>query len=483
MPHCVLFIATVSLASFSFVAGAARADDYPIEQWKAWDAGAGDRFPGKTWSRFAAPEEAGWSAAKLEEARKYSEEIGSAAVLVVYDGAVLAQWGDTSRRYMCHSMRKSLLSALVGMHVAAGDMDLDKTLAELGIDDRPPLTTQEKQARVIDLLRSRSGVYHTAAYETPRMKTDRPARDSHRPGEFFWYNNWDFNALGAIFERETGTKIFEEFRRRFAEPLGMQDYRARDGYYHLERRQSIYPAYPFRMSSRDLARFGLLYLRRGCWADQRILSEDWIDRSVASHFRPGDSTRIKEYGYGYLWWPIIHGPLAGVGMYSARGSGGHAIDVIPGANLVVVHRVDTFWDVSELGKTTKHSVDEPLRFELIDRVLRARVGPPKQRPKLIDIVDNPRPAAADLSDDVLARYVGRYDFGKLKLDVKRGGDGLLVGNSQMGQFDLTSRSASEFFVEDVEAPVTFAMAPHGRPTAVSIEFIPGKPLRGHRVGN
>jgi hypothetical protein len=66
---------------------------------------------------YARPEEVGFSSEKLAQARKYSEEIGSAAVMVIYDGAVVAYWGDIEKRYMCHSIRKSLLSALYGVRL------------------------------------------------------------------------------------------------------------------------------------------------------------------------------------------------------------------------------------------------------------------------------------------------------------------------------------------------------------------------------
>ena len=67
-------------------------------------------------------------------------------------------------------MRTSLLSALVGVHVDQGNLDLNATLADLNVDDDPPLTEEEKGARVVDLLAYRSGVYHPAAYETAKMK-------------------------------------------------------------------------------------------------------------------------------------------------------------------------------------------------------------------------------------------------------------------------------------------------------------------------
>ncbi|MDH4271900.1 MAG: serine hydrolase, partial [Candidatus Aminicenantes bacterium] len=75
-------------------------------------------------------------------------------------------------------------------------------------------------AAVSDLLKSRSGVYHEAAAESEDMVETRPTRGSHPHDTFFYYNNWDFNALGTIFEKVTGAKIFEAFKREIAEPIG-----------------------------------------------------------------------------------------------------------------------------------------------------------------------------------------------------------------------------------------------------------------------
>lgn len=200
-------------------------------------ASAQDRVPGEVWLRYASPAEAGFDAKRLERAKEFAKSIGSAAFFLVYDGAVVDAWGEHERRFMCHSVRKSLLSGAYGLHA----IDTSKTLADLGIDDVQGLTKNEKQARIVDLLCARSGVYHPAAYETEGMKKRRPARGSHAPGTHFWYNNWDFNALLTIFEKETGTKFFEEFERELARPLGMQDFRLLDTYYHLEPHNSRHP--------------------------------------------------------------------------------------------------------------------------------------------------------------------------------------------------------------------------------------------------
>ena len=120
-------------------------------------------FPGETWLQYVNPEDAEYSPEKLAEAKEISEKNGSDAVMVIYDGAVLVAWGDVDRRFECHSVRKSLLNALYGIYVDNGTINLDKNLADLGITDNGRLTTEEKTARISDLLKSRSGVYIPAA--------------------------------------------------------------------------------------------------------------------------------------------------------------------------------------------------------------------------------------------------------------------------------------------------------------------------------
>lgn len=182
------------------------------------------------------PASASWSVDKLKAAQDYAVSLKATAVMVVQDGKVIASWGDVSRKVNVASVRKSLLSALYGFAVSEGRINLGSTLTELGIDDKPPaLTATEKQATVRDLLMARSGVYHPSAYETGDMRRNRPERGSHAPGTFWFYNNWDFNALGTIYRQQTGEDIFQSFAKRIAQPIGMQDFSARDGAYVSER--------------------------------------------------------------------------------------------------------------------------------------------------------------------------------------------------------------------------------------------------------
>ncbi len=300
-----------------------------------------DVYPGETWEKATSPEQLGWSSKKLAAAREYSEKIGLAAVMIVDDGIVVDAWGDITRDYLCHSMRKSLISALYGIYVSDGKIDTSKTLNELGIDDYTPLTEVEKQATVADLLEARSGIYIPAAGESSGMKALRPERGSHLPGSFWYYNNWDFNALGTIFDQETGEKsIYQAFETRIADPIGMQDLAIENLRYGYEP-YSKHPFYGFRMSTRDLARFGLLFMRGGQWQDQQIIPPDWIQESTANHSDIGPDS-----GYGYMWWTGVKGGLfPGVEVkehsFYASGYRGHRVIVLPYRNLVVVQRVDT----------------------------------------------------------------------------------------------------------------------------------------------
>src|SRR5262245_36652787 len=118
-------------------------------------------FPGESWESVVAPAADGWQMDKLAEARGMARGLGSDSLMVVHRGRVVLSCGQVERRSHLASVRKSLLSALYGIHVAAGTIDLSATLGELGIDDHEPaLMPDEKRATIADLLKARSGVYH-----------------------------------------------------------------------------------------------------------------------------------------------------------------------------------------------------------------------------------------------------------------------------------------------------------------------------------
>jgi CubicO group peptidase (beta-lactamase class C family) len=99
---------------------------------------------------------------------------------------------------------------------------LEDTLATLGINDKEPsLTSSELQATLAHLLTSRSGIYHAIDSEPATVAAQRPTRGRHAPGEFWSYNNWDFDAAGSIYKKIAGSDIFTAFKRRIADRIGM----------------------------------------------------------------------------------------------------------------------------------------------------------------------------------------------------------------------------------------------------------------------
>ena len=162
---------------------------------------------------WVSPEAVGWSSPDLQEAHAFALQSGCQAVMALYDGKVFFSRGNIHRNYAVDAIRKPFLSALYGIHSARGNINLDATLEDLHIDDiAPGLTHAEKQAGVEHLLMSRSGVYHEAADEDQTMINTRPARGSHAPDTFFYYNNWDFNYRAD--DRPSGLLLYRIRRPR-----------------------------------------------------------------------------------------------------------------------------------------------------------------------------------------------------------------------------------------------------------------------------
>jgi CubicO group peptidase (beta-lactamase class C family) len=258
------------------------------------------------------------------------------ALVVYQNGKLEYVYGDVHKTYHIFSVRKSLMSLLYGIYAQQEKINLQTTLTELGIDDRRKLTPEEKQATVLHLLQSRSGIYHPAAYETPGMLKNRPPRGQFKPGEHWFYNNWDFNALTTIFEKQTGKSVFDVFEERIAKPIGMRDFDLRKQKYFTDS-VSIHAAPLWYMSASDLGVLGLLLLNRGQWNNQSIIPTTWIEESTAPYSDIGILG-----GYGYSWWAAKnqeHFPFVKLpdGTYSARGTGEQILLVIPALQMVVVH--------------------------------------------------------------------------------------------------------------------------------------------------
>jgi CubicO group peptidase (beta-lactamase class C family) len=279
---------------------------------------------------------------RLEDAVKAH---GISALCVVRSGETVVAVGPQDMPLPISSVRKSIISALFGRLIARGDVQLSTTLADFGIDDRPCLTDQERTATLQNLLTSCSGVYlplRSEFYDIFRNSpSDRPQRGSAAPGTKFHYSNWDFNALGEIYQRVSGAALFTAVDGILARPLGFRDWnplehtRLRYGYDALGATPRC-PNHAMQLSARDLARFGELYLDEGRWDGSDIVPSDWVRVSTQTRVETGLPGPFREYGY--LWWTTNGGGTTALppGSYSAVGLGGQSVSVIPSHQMVIV---------------------------------------------------------------------------------------------------------------------------------------------------
>jgi CubicO group peptidase (beta-lactamase class C family) len=273
--------------------------------------------------------------------------MNTTGMVVVVGGRVLLEHGAIDSLSYLASARKSVLSMLYGKYVADGTIRLNETLRELGLDDRGeagPLLPQERGATVEHLLMARSGVYHPASNPGDNL-ADAPPRGSQKPGSYYLYSNWDFNALGTIFEEKVGRGIYDALETDIVRPIGMQDWNRAIHRRTGDTTRSIHLAYHMTFSTRDMARIGYLMLREGQWRGTQVIPRDWVHGSVRPWTRVNEMNpaplRAGKAGYGYLWWIWDGREPREVydGAYSARGAYGQYIAVIPRLDMVVAHKV------------------------------------------------------------------------------------------------------------------------------------------------
>ena len=288
-------------------------------------------YPDEEWT-YTAPENFGFSEDNLKEVKSYFKKIGGEALVVIKSGYVIISWGDVEKPIQNRSIRKSYLNALLGIEYDLGNLNLDTTLAGLRIDDIQGLTETEKKATLRNLMSSTSGVFHPGAFESKEQEGARPPRGSFEPGTFFYYNNWDFNAIGHIYTKISNKDIFTTFKNVIADKIGMQDFHLENMKYEFEESKSKFPAYRMKTSSRDDARYGYLFLCKGKWKNEQLISEEWISKSFKTQVNTGD---YYYYNYGLMWWVSDKNR-----MFIARGNSGQYIAIYPEEDMVFVFRAD-----------------------------------------------------------------------------------------------------------------------------------------------
>lgn len=258
---------------------------------------------------------------------------GFQSIIISKDNEIIFEYGNIKYNHgYLASCRKSILAILYGMY----SINLNKTLEELNINDKLGLSEIEKTATIKDLLMTRSGIYHPAS--NGGDDKNKPERHSKKPGEYFIYNNWDFNALGTIFEQETGINIYDALNN-LGKQIGFEDFDLeynKKKYNEIIKKNtaSIHPSYHMYISARDMLKIGYLMLNQGKYGDDQVVPKEWIKEITKLHTKKEIN---KNIGYGYMWWVFDEDkkhPLYKA--YMAQGNKGQSIIIIPKSNMVIV---------------------------------------------------------------------------------------------------------------------------------------------------
>lgn len=307
---------------------------------------ARDTVPSADWEQFK-PEAIGFSTPKLEALRGWLRTQDTESMMIVVKGRVIFSYGDVTHTSKIASVRKSILGMLYGKYVVGSAIDLSRNVEQLGLQEKTPFLPIERHATLEQLLAGRSGIY-TAPDD------DLPRRGSKYPGAYFVYQNWDFNAAGTAFEKLSGKGIYEALSTDLAVPLGFQDFSLAQQHKFPDK-DSVHPEYAMYLSTRDMARLGLLMLDFGSWDGKSIVPSDWV-RYMTTLITRFDQVEPYEFqndgeperwGFGATWWvwdaPTFPGGVyTGFlqGAYSAMGTGGTFVTVLPARDMVVIHKID-----------------------------------------------------------------------------------------------------------------------------------------------
>ncbi|MGD8867039.1 MAG: serine hydrolase [Gemmatimonadales bacterium] len=310
-------------------------------------------WPDTEWPR-STPEERGLEpelldalVAAIREGQRFPD---LHSLLVVKDGYLVVEeyfaGFDRDRLHTLQSVTKSITSALIGIAIARGDIaGVEERVIDFFPQWRDEMERDPRWAvvRMEDLLTMRSGTdYHERGQDSPHFQLNRTLHGWDRfyldrpmvrePGTYWQYDSGGVILISAMLKQRSGMHADAYAQRFLFEPIGIDQanwFRNLDGHPHTGGGLDLLP--------RDMARFGLLYLRGGRWRDRQIVPQAWVDESTRQHV-DFDPPRGRTTGYGYLWWMLAPDPR-GAGtepIYAAMGFRAQYIFVVPEYDMLVV---------------------------------------------------------------------------------------------------------------------------------------------------
>ncbi|NLJ72324.1 MAG: serine hydrolase [Syntrophomonadaceae bacterium] len=281
----------------------------------------------------------------------FLKDTRTSGLLVVKDNKIVYEnyfkGNSADNQHMEFSVTKSVVSALVGIAIDEGyikdvNEPITNYLPELkvsGYNDVP----------IKDILQMSSGVKFDEDYANPKSDLEqlnwhayvykKPFDDFilnlksvRTSGEYNNYISINTQVLGMLVERTTGEKLADYLEAKIWQRIGMED----DAYWLTDYHDNVMAFGGLNITLRDLAKFATLYMNKGLYNGEQIISENWIEESTkpdATHLLPGlNCNSDYPLGYQYQWWV----PESDAGEFLAIGIWGQYAYINPQANLVIV---------------------------------------------------------------------------------------------------------------------------------------------------
>jgi CubicO group peptidase (beta-lactamase class C family) len=214
------------------------------------------------------------------------------------------------------SVTKSIVSACIGIAIAEGQIkgveqkiwDYFPEYSKLNSVEKANLTIQHLLTMTSGLEWNENMPYTDPANSEIQMDRSRDPvqfvlsrKSIHPPGAVWNYNGGTTQLLAAIIKQASGMEVDEYANKYLFGPLGITHYSWLKFPDSANRKNIPIAASGLRLRSRDLLKFGLLYMNGGVWKGRQILSNTWITESLRSHIERKDPVSGTG-GYGYQFW-------------------------------------------------------------------------------------------------------------------------------------------------------------------------------------
>jgi len=299
----------------------------------------------------------GFSTEPYHSIKGPTKKRGESNGLIIKDGYIIASWGDTKRVDMTFSVTKSYLSAITGIAVDKKLIRSEKDFVSNYVWDKTfdgeknsLITWEHLLNQSSDWFGNLFGINHWEDRpDTSKSIDEWRSEPQKQPGTHYKYNDVRVNVLAYSLLQVFRESLPKVLKNTIMDPINASDtwrwYGYKNSWVNIDgvKTQSVsgggHNGGGIFISSEDHGRFGLLFLNNGIWDGKRVISEEWIQKSIT----PSETNPE----YGYMWW--INSKLGEdyqttdwknvpTNIFYGSGFGGNKVIIIPDENMVVVGR-------------------------------------------------------------------------------------------------------------------------------------------------